>query len=253
MKLEEPPTAALTMMAFSKASLVNILSMVKFSFTISTILLPLNCANTFFLESAAGIATAPDKVSPNDSTMQAMVLAVPIVMQWPMLRLIQLSANSHSSCVIFPVFMSSSNFHTCVPDPIVCPLYRPLSIGPPGITIVGNPTLDAPITVEGVVLSQPVNNTTPSIGLPRMDSSASILAKLRNNIAVGFNNVSPKLIIGNSTGNPPASSTPLFTDSAISRKCALHGVSSLNVLQMPITGRPSNISVGMPWFFIQLR
>ena len=40
---------------------------------------------------------------------QAIVDAVPIVMQWPILRLIQLSANSHSSWVIFPVFMSSSN------------------------------------------------------------------------------------------------------------------------------------------------
>src|SRR6187551_2178989 len=154
----------------------------------------------------------------------------------------QLSANSQSSCVIFPVFISSSNFQTCVPDPMVCPLYLPLSIGPPGTTIVGKPTLAAPITVDGVVLSQPVSNTTPSIGLPRIDSSASMLAKFLNNIAVGFSNVSPKLIIGNSNGKPPASSTPRFTLSACSRKCALHGVSSLNVLHIPMTGLPSNIS-----------
>src|SRR6185436_10145067 len=99
---------------------------------------------TFFLESAAGIAAAPDKVKPSDSTMQAIVDAVPIVMQWPMLRLIQLSANSQSCCVIFPLFMSSSNFHTWVPLPIVCPLYLPFNIGPPGTTIVGKPTLAAP-------------------------------------------------------------------------------------------------------------
>src|SRR5690606_4565169 len=37
------------------------------------------------------------------------------------------------------------------------------------------------------------------------------------------------------------------------RRCALHGVSSDQVLQMPITGRPSNSSAGNPWFFIQLR
>src|SRR5574339_773730 len=119
-----------------------------------------------------------------------------------MLRLIQLSANSQSSCVIFPVFISSSNFQTCVPLPIISPLYLPLSIGPPGTTIEGKPTLAAPITVDGVVLSQPVSNTTPSIGLPRMDSSVSILARLRNNMVVGFINVSPRLIMGNSNGNP---------------------------------------------------
>src|SRR6188768_114677 len=156
-----------------------------------------------------------------------------------MLRLIQLSANSQSSCVIFPVFISSSNFQTCVPLPIVSPLYLPFNMGPPGTTMVGKPTLAAPITVDGVVLSQPVNNTTPSIGLPRIDSSASILARFLNNMAVGFSNVSPRLMIGNSNGNPPASNTPRFTISACSRKWALQGVSSLNVLQIPITGLPS--------------
>src|SRR5206468_4023688 len=40
---------------------------------------------------------------------------------------------------------------------------------------------------------------------------------------------------------------------ASSRKCALHGVACDHVLQMPITGRPSNWSWGMPWFFIQER
>jgi hypothetical protein len=37
----------------------------------------------------------------------------------------------------------------------------------------------APITREGVVLSQPHSSTTPSTGLARMDSSASMLARLR--------------------------------------------------------------------------
>src|SRR5687768_9391578 len=86
------------------------------------------------------------------------------------------------------------------PEPIHSPLNLPLSIGPPGTTIVGKSTLAAPIIVDGVVLSQPVSNTTPSIGFPRMDSSASILARFLNNIAVGFSSVSPSDIIGNSTG-----------------------------------------------------
>src|SRR5262245_8269419 len=119
--------------------------------------------------------------------------------------------------------------------------------------MAGTSQLAAPITSAGVVLSQPVRRTTPSSGLARIDSSTSIDARLRNSIAVGRRLVSPSDITGNSRGRPPASYTPRFTCSAILRKCALQGVSSENVLQMPITGRPSNRSWGMPWFFIQLR
>ena len=39
-------------------------------------------------------------------------------------------------------------------------------------------------------------------------------------------------------------STPRFTNSASSRKWPLQGVSSVQVLQMPMTGRPSNMSSG---------
>ena len=45
----------------------------------------------------------------------------------------------------------------------------------------------------------------------------------------------------------------VFTRSAIWRKWALQGVSSDQVLQMPMTGRPSKELGGMPSFFIQLR
>src|SRR5262249_7206666 len=110
-----------------------------------------------------------------------------------------------------------------------------------------------PINNDGVVLSQPMSRTTPSIGLPRIDSSTSMLARLRKSIAVGRSWVSPSDMTGNSSGKPPDSQTPRLTNSAISRKCALQGVSSDQVLQMPIMGRPSNRSCGQPWFFIQLR
>src|SRR6185503_10595612 len=113
--------------------------------------------------------------------------------------------------------------------------------------------LAAPISSAGVVLSQPTSKMTPSIGLPRIDSSTSIDARLRKSIAVGRRLDSPSDITGNSTGKPPASSTPRRTLSASARKCALQGVSSDQVLQIPITGRPSKLSVGMPSFFIQLR
>ena len=145
------------------------------------------------------------------------------------------------------------NFHTEVPEPMSCPRNLPLSIGPPDTTSVGMSTLAAPIMVEGVVLSQPQSNTTPSIGLPRIDSSASMLARLRNSMAVGLSSVSPSDIIGNSNGKPPASYTPRFTYSASSRKWALQGVNSDQVLQMPMMGRPSKAWSGSPWVRIQLR
>ena len=51
--------------------------------------------------------------------------------------------------------------------------------------MVGRSQLAAPISSAGVVLSQPTSSTTPSIGLARIDSSTSMLARLRNSIAVG--------------------------------------------------------------------
>ena len=87
-------------------------------------------------------------------------------------------------------------------------------------------TTRRPSAAHGVVLSQPIISTTPSNGLARIDSSTSIAAWLRNSIVVGRISVSPRLITGNSSGKPPASSTPSRTCSASSRKCALQGVAS---------------------------
>ena len=137
--------------------------------------------------------------------MLAIVLAVPIVMQWPWLRCMQLSASKKSCSLSVPARTCSLMLQTPVPDPNSCPRHLPLSIGPPDTPIVGKPTLDAPISSEGVVLSQPINSTTPSIGLPRMLSSTSMLARLRYSIAVGRSSVSPSDITGNSSGKPPAS------------------------------------------------
>ncbi len=65
--------------------------------------------------------------------------------------------------------------------------------------------------------------------------------------------VSPSEMVGNSSGQPPASHTPRFTDSATRRRCTLHDVSSDHELQMPMTGRPSNTSGANPSARIQLR
>src|SRR3546814_943120 len=78
-------------------------------------------------------------------------------------------------------------------------------MGPPDTPIVGRSHDDAPISRDGVVLSQPISSTTPSSGLPRIDSSTSMLARLRNSMAVGRSRVSPSDMTGNSSGKPPAS------------------------------------------------
>ena len=71
--------------------------------------------------------------------------------------------------------------------------------------MVGRSQLAAPMIRAGVVLSQPTRRTTPSRGLARIDSSTSILTRLRNSIAVGRMIGSPVDMTGNSKGNPPAS------------------------------------------------
>jgi len=152
--------------------------------------------------------------------MHAMVEAVPIVMQWPAEHDIQASASMKSCWLNVPAFTSSLKRHIAVPEPMSWPRYLPLSMGPPETTSAGTSQFAAPITREGVVLSQPHKSTTPSIGFARIDSSTSMLTRFRNSIAVGRMIDSPSDITGNSRGKPPASQTPRLTRSAICRKCA---------------------------------
>ena len=155
---------------------------------------------------------------PSASTMQAIVEAVPMVMQWPAERDMQDSASIKSAQLILPARTSSLICHTAVPDPMVSPRKWPFSMAPPDTTSAGRSQLAAPIINDGVVLSQPHSSTTPSMGLPRIDSSTSMLTRLRNSIAVGRILVSPNDMTGNSRGKPPASYTPRLTRSAIIRK-----------------------------------
>src|ERR1700730_896431 len=86
-----------------------------------------------------------------------------------------------------------------------------------------------------------------------MHSSTSIAMRFRKSIVVGFIRISPSEMVGNSSGNPPAESTPRLTASATERRCALQLVSSDQELAMPITGRPSNISSLKPSALIHER
>ena len=137
-----------------------------------------------------------------------MVEAVPMVMQCPALRFMPASAAWNSSSVISPARSCSLIEMMLVPEPIACPRYTPRSCGPPETPMVGRSALAAPISSAGVVLSQPISRTTPSSGWARMFSSTSIAARLRNSIAVGRIVTSPSEVTGNSSGKPPASSTP---------------------------------------------
>jgi hypothetical protein len=163
----------------SKAGFVRIFDSTRFSFTISTMRRPAMRASTLRRASTAGHAALPGMPTPSDSTIDAIVEAVPIVMQWPCERCMHDSASWNSSTVILPARRSSDIDQTLVPEPMSCPRYLPDSIGPPETKMVGMSTLAAPINMEGVVLSQPPSSTTPSSGLARMVSSASMLARLR--------------------------------------------------------------------------
>jgi hypothetical protein len=55
----------------------------------------------------------------------------------------------------------------------------------------------------------------------------------------GLTNGSASDIAGNSMGKPPACSTPRLTSSARARRCAWQALISLQVLMMPMTGRPA--------------
>ena len=90
-----------------------------------------------------------------------------------------------------------------------------------------------------MVLSQPPISTAPSTGYDRSSSSASIASRFRYSIVVGFWNGSDNDIAGSSTGNPPADQTPRLTSSTRCLKCVWHGLMSLQVLMMAITGLPA--------------
>ena len=79
--LVEPPIAPLTMIAFSNASRVRIFDIRRSSRTISTMRRPAIRASSRRRESTAGIAAFVGNPMPSASTIDAIVDAVPIVMQ----------------------------------------------------------------------------------------------------------------------------------------------------------------------------
>src|ERR1039458_3265452 len=64
----------------------------------------------------------------------------------------------------------------------------------------GRQIAGTPINRDGVVLSQPMSKTTPSMGVPRIHSSPAMLARVPNNMAVGRRSVSPSGMTGKPSG-----------------------------------------------------
>ena len=242
--LVEPPTAASATIALRNEPRLSRPLGRRSARTIATTRPPAAWAASSSRLSAAGVPASPGIVVPSDSAITAIVDAVPIVLQWPRLRIIEDSDRRKSSRESVPARTSSDSFQTSVPQPSATPRKVPLSIGPPGTTIAGRSTDAAAISSAGIVLSHPPSSTSPSIGLARNISSAAIAAMLRHSIAVGRTLVSPSETTGRFMGMPPASYTPCLTLSATSLRWALHGVRSEAVLAIAICGRPSNAWLG---------
>ena len=150
-------------MAFSNAARVKNVDSGFDCMTRSTIVRPARWAMVRRRASTAGIDALPGNATPSASHRLPTVEAVPIVLQAPALRDMAASALKKSFSLILPARRSSLNRQTSVPDPMVSPRKRPLSIGPEDTTIVGRSTDAAPINWAGVVLSQPPSSTTPSM------------------------------------------------------------------------------------------
>ena len=96
--------------------------------------------------------------------MAFMVDAVPIVLQWPIDGAEASAASRKPSSSISPAASLRRERQIAMPEPASSPSCQPSSIGPPERTIAGILTVEAAISADGVVLSQPVVRTTPSIG-----------------------------------------------------------------------------------------
>gem|GEM_PF-2729592 len=162
--LVEPPIAAIAVIALRKASRVRMRDGRRSSCAISTIRLPVRYAICARSRYGAGIAAHPGNDIPSASATAFMVDAVPMVLQCPADGAEASAASKNVSSSIWPVARRRRLLQMMVPEPTNSPSNQPSSIGPPESTIAGMSTVAAAMIAEGVVLSQPVVNTTASIG-----------------------------------------------------------------------------------------
>ena len=161
----EPPIAMSARIALSKAWAVRIWDgLGPPASAISTARRPAISAIARRRESDAGIAALPGSVIPSASTTEAIVEAVPITMQCPLERDMQDSTSHISSSVRRPARRSAQRRQASVPEPSSSARHLPLSMGPPVTMTTGMSAEAAPISMAGVVLSQPDSSTAASSG-----------------------------------------------------------------------------------------
>ena len=212
--LVDPPIDCNTVNALRKASFVITLSGVgPFSFAILTAWAPVCSAWRKRSARTAGMHAPPGNIMPNASPTIAMVLAVPITPQVPADGTNWSVICAISSASISPARYLPQNRRQSVQAPKRSPLCDPGNIGPVTSNIAGTPADAAPMRRAGTVLSQPPIRTTESIGCARTISSVSIDIRLRIYMLVGKANDSWMVMVGNSTGNPPANIMPRLIDS----------------------------------------
>ena len=136
----DPPTAASATIALWNDARVMTEEMVRPCCTSSTASRPDSCAPSSSRLSGAGVPASPGIVMPSASAMMLMLDAVPMVLQWPRLRIIDDSDRRNSSADRVPARTSSLRRQTSVPQPRACPRKVPFSIGPPEITTAGRST-----------------------------------------------------------------------------------------------------------------
>src|SRR5579864_1398320 len=117
MAFVEPLIAMSTAMALWKASAVRMSRGFKSSQTMSTMRLPQSSDMRTWLESGAGMDDAPESVMPSASASDAIVDAVPMVIQKPGDRAMQASMSFHSCSLMLPAQRSVQYFQRSVPLP----------------------------------------------------------------------------------------------------------------------------------------
>ena len=115
--LVDPPSASTAVTALSNEAAVSRSEGLRSSQTMSTMRLPVSMAICAWRESGAGIEAAPGRVRPSTSVALVMVLAVPMVMQWPGERAMPPSTSSQSCSVMLPARSSAQYFQVSEPEP----------------------------------------------------------------------------------------------------------------------------------------
>src|ERR1700742_4075861 len=102
------------------------------------------------------MAAEPGNCIPKASVREFIVVAVPIVLQYPTDGAEDATSLTNPASSISPFASNSLAFEIMVPEPVRSPRNHPFNIGPTDRAIAGIFTVAAPIRQAGVVLSQPM-------------------------------------------------------------------------------------------------